>query len=216
MKIVMTRRRMILLGLTLVVVVGLALVMRDFIRQTILLPLINLGWLVWVGLMSVPQAVFWALFLLIAIIIVLRSLNMGQPRVPGYAGMMSIRITQSSRYHYWKLVMGTMPHSPFARERIERELQTLVLQVLAEQERTDFEEIRARQLRGELDLSGQDPAIQALFNLKHNFYFAPPSMLRTWWNRLLGRPRSGSQDVEPLNMSAIIHWLEEQTGATLM
>jgi hypothetical protein len=216
MKLILTRRRLILLGVVLVVVIGLALVMRDFIRQTILLPLINLGWLVWVGLTSVPQVVFWALFLLIAIVIALRSLSAGPARLPAHAGMMSLRITQSSRYHHWRIALEALPHSPFARERIERELQVLVLQVLAEQERTDFEEIRARQNRGELDLSDQIPAIQALFNLKHSFYPAPPSILSIWWARLLGRPHPAAQGVEPLDVTAIIHWLEEQTGATLM
>jgi hypothetical protein len=215
MKIVLTRRRLILLGVVLVGVIGLALVARDFIRQTILLPLINLGWLVWVMLTSVPQVVFWALFLLIAIIVALQSLNTGRNRQPAQAGMVLLHYTQSSRYHHWKSALAALPHSPFARERIERELQTLVLQVLAEQERTDFEEIRARQSNGELDLSGQSPAIQALFNLKHSFYPAPASILQTWWMRLLRRPQD-LKGVEPLDVTAIIHWLEEQTGATLL
>lgn len=216
MKLVLTRRRLILLGVVLVVVIGLALVMRDFIRQVILLPLISLGWLVWVELTSVPQAIFWALFLLIAIVIALRSLNTGRSRPPAHAGMMLLHFTQSSRYHHWKVGLDALPQSPFSRERVERELQTLVLQVLAEQERTDFEEIRTRQSRGELDLSGQAPAIQALFNVKHSFYPAAPSILQIWWARLLRRPLPLAQGGEPLNVAEIIHWLEEQTGATLM
>lgn len=216
MKLVLSRRRLILLGVVLVVVIGLALVMRDFIRQVILLPLIRLGWLVWVELTSVPQAIFWALFLLIAIVIALRSLDTGRARPPAHAGMMLLHFTQSSRYHHWKVGLDALPQSPFSRERVERELQTLVLQVLAEQERTDFEEIRTRQSRGELDLSGQTPAIQALFNVKHSFYPAGPSILQIWWARLLRRPLPLAPGGEPLDVAAIIHWLEEQTGATLM
>jgi len=213
-KLNLSRRRIILLAVLLVFVLGAGLLLRDFVRDNILLPVIDLGWLVWVEMMTVPQVVFWAVFLLLAVSVAARSLSGGPARAPAVAAG-PVRSVQPSRYYHWQVGLEAMPHSPFSRDRMERELQTLVLQMLAEQQRTDFESLRARQMRGELDLAGEGPAIQGLFALtvgRGGFPEQPP-LLRRLWARLLGRPSPRMSEFPPLDVEGVIRWLEVQTGS---
>ena len=87
----LTQRRLILIVAVVILVLVVAVLLRDFVRQSILLPLIDLGWLVWVGLQTVPQMVFWALFLLAALMIALRSLR-GGPADPATGQKISGRV----------------------------------------------------------------------------------------------------------------------------
>jgi hypothetical protein len=110
-----------------------------------------------------------------------------------------------------------MIHSPFARERVERELQSLVMQILADQARVDYEEIRERYYHGELDLSAESQAIRDLFSIDHRKRFTvqpvgPPAWL-TWFARLLRKtPAPAQPAVGTVNVPGIILWMEEQTG----
>ena len=215
MKIHLSRRRLILILLVTVFVLGLGLLLRDFVRQNIVNPVVDLGWLIWVQMLTVPQVVFWAVFMLLAISVAGRSLSTRPARSPTPGGGMTTAYT-ASRYHHWQVGLEAMPHSPFSRERIERELQALVLQVLAEQQRTDFEELRGRQMRGELDLTGEGPAIQGLFaGLGRKGYPEQLSLLARLWAHLLGRPLSQMAGLPPLDIDGIIAWLETQTGSGL-
>lgn len=215
MKIHLSRRRLIVIVIVLVFVLGMGLLLRDFVRQNIVNPMVDLGWLIWVQMLTVPQVVFWAVFLLLAISVAGRSLSSRSGRVASSGGGRLTAYT-SSRYHHWQVGLEAMPHSPFSRERIERELQALVLQVLAEQQRTDFDGLRARQMRGELDLTGEGPAIQGLFvGVGRSGYPELPPLFVRLWARLLGRPLPQMAGLPPLDVDGIITWLETQTGSGL-
>lgn len=211
----LTQRRLILIIAVVILVLVLAFLLRDFVRQSILLPLIDMGWLVWVGLQTVPQIAFWGFFVLVALIIAIRSLaGAPAPSRTGYANRVVPPSTQYSRYHHWKVSMEALPNSPFARERLERELQGLVMQILADQARVDFEEIRVRQNHGELDLSAESQAIRDLFAIDHRKRFAfQPSGPPRWLAWLLRRrPAFPQPEAGHLDVPGIILWLEEQTG----
>lgn len=216
-KVPLTRRRLILIAIVMAVVLGLAVLLRDFVRQAILLPLINLGWLAWVELQRVPQIVFWALFVLVALIIAGRSLQNSSGQTLGrYVNRVVPHVTHFSRYHHWKVNLEAITGSPFARERLERELQNLVLQIMADQARIDFDEMRERQKRGLVDFSNESPAIAALFSVDHQKYFAIQSVsLVAWFMRLLRRESAPENpNFAVLDVPAIIAWLEEQTAQT--
>jgi hypothetical protein len=213
MKIHLSRRRILLIVIVMVIVLGLGLLLRDFVRQNIVNPMVDLGWLIWVQMQTVPQVVYWALFMLLAISVAGRSLTIRPGRISLPGGSQTTNYT-SSRYHHWQVGLEAVPHSPFSRERVERELQTLVLQVLAEQQRVDFEEVRTRQMRGELDLSAEGPAIQSLFvGMGHMGYPELPPLIVRLWARLLGRPLPQMAGLPPLDIDGIIAWLETQTGS---
>ncbi len=215
-RIPLTRRRLILMGVVLAFVLALAFLLRDFVRQSILQPLIDLGWFIWVELQTVPQIVFWALYLLIALVIALRSLQGSAGRtLVGYVTRVVPHTPHFSRYHHWKVNLDALSGSPFARERLERELQNLILQVLADRARVDFEEIRERQKHGNLDLSSEPQAVSALFETDHQKYFTVQSVtLPSWLLRLLHRPvPAQNPNYGALDTLWIIQWMEEQTGS---
>jgi len=84
MKAYFTRRRLFILLAFLVLTALLALILRDFVRNYVVLPLLDLGWIAWIFMLSVPQAVYWGMLLLLVIYIAFRSLSAGasRPRPP--------------------------------------------------------------------------------------------------------------------------------------
>jgi len=164
----------------------------------------------------VPQIVFWAIFLLISLAVAWRSLMARPPRAPGGPGTVTLRRTIPSRYHYWQTGLASMGASPFSRERMVRELQLLVLQVLAEHARTSPDELRERMLHGELDVSQEAPVIQALMVPPGGrFYYEDPMIgpggLAGWLRRLFRRP-AAVVSTPSIDVPGVVDWLENETG----
>jgi hypothetical protein len=212
----LTPRRMLLLAIALLLIVGLGWLLRDFVRDSILLPLINLMWVIWVLIQSIPQFVFWGLFLLLALVVAARSLIASQPVAAVGGGMWTPRRSNLSRYRFWQRGLESMHGNSFSRERIVRELQLLTLQVLAEHDRVPLDEMRSRLLNGQLDLSGEEPAIRSLLEASQaRGLFAEPSDrprgLLAWLASLFGRAPK-SELVHQIDVPAIVAWLEKETG----
>jgi hypothetical protein len=94
---------------------------------------------------------------------------------------------------------------------VERELQNLVMQILAEQRRLAFEELREQLFLGTLDLSGEVQVIQDLFTLAPHTLLPPaPRGLAAWLARLFGR--STSHITPRVDIPGVVAWLEKQTG----
>lgn len=209
-----SRRSLIMVLATLILTALLALILRDFVREYVILPLLNMGWVAWIWLLSVPQAIYWGLFLLLAFIIAVRSLSSGAVRIRNPLGRPIQRYNTPSRYGYWQTGLNSLAHSSYAHERVERELQNLVMQILAEQRRVSAEEMREQLFHGELDVSAEAQVIQDLFKLEPGIFRpSAPRGLIGWLARLLGRtrPDTGSG----LDIPGIVAWLEEQTGFQL-
>lgn len=224
----LTRRQLIFLFITLLMLVALAWLLREFVSLMVLQPLINLGWMAWIGVMSLHQALIWGVFLLVALMILLGGIfaspaRRRRPRVDSgdespaqdesqdlafnyRRGVLLPRFGSPSRYHFWKSNLDALSHSPFARERVVRELQLLVTRVLADQQRASPEEIKARLSHGELEL---EPAVATLFRLQRGYWGIDD---RHWWQKLFRRP---SQMATPrLDVEALAGWLEEQIGTS--
>ena len=211
----LTRRRGLLFLIALVIVVGLGWLLRDFVRDNIVGPLALFGWAVWIFLQSVPQFVYWGLFLLVALFAAGRSLMAGRAIEADVSRLRAPRRQAISRFHYWQRMLESMGGNTFSRERVLHDLQWLVLQVLAEHDRVDLNEMRARLLRGELDLSREHPAIQALLDPTQRRSLlletsAQPRGLRAWLSRLFGRAPLPARD--QVDVPAIVAWLERETG----
>ena len=175
MKGYFTRRRLLILLSAAVLTALLTLVLRDFVRENVVLPLVNLGWIAWIGLLSVPQAIYWGGFLLLAIIIAVRSFSYGPNRISSRFMRPVQRYSSPSRYTYWQTGLRSISHSSFAHERVERELQNLVIQILAEQRRLAVEELREQLFQGRLDLSSEQQIIRDLFELSPHAILDSPS-----------------------------------------
>lgn len=226
MRTSLTRRQITLLLITALILLALAFLVRDFVREQILKPLIDLGWMAWVGLMSLHQALIWGLFLIVALVILARAVfarpagrrstaalgeDAGESDPAALRGRSTIALphyTVDSRYQFWRKSLDALPHSPFARERVARDLQQVVIAVLAEGLRSEPDKVRAQVARGELEL---DPALVPLFRGRRDPLEAFNSP--HWWQRLFRRsqPRLKASD---LNVEALVAWLEGQAGTT--
>jgi len=212
MKAYFTRRRLFTLLAAVVLTALLALILRDFVREYVVVPLMNMGWMAWIGLLSVPQAVFWGLFLLLALIIAVRSLSSGTARDHGRFERTVQRYNSPSRYGYWQLGLKSISRSSYAHERIERELQNLVVQILAEQRHVSVEELRDRIFQNTLDLTAEAQVIQDLFKLAPHAIYTPVRRgLAAWLARLFGRAEP--HITSGLDVPGVVVWLEEQTGS---
>ncbi|MFP3896340.1 MAG: hypothetical protein ACLFV5_05840 [Anaerolineales bacterium] len=73
-----TRRRLLLVGLTLFFTILLTLLLlhnlRDVVRDFVVVPLLYILWLARLFLQSVSQSLLWAIFLTFALVIIVRSL----------------------------------------------------------------------------------------------------------------------------------------------
>ena len=213
MKAYFSRRRLLMLLAVVIVNALLALILRDFVREFVIIPLLNLAWVAWIGLISVPQAIYWGIFLVLAVIIAVRSFSTGTSRSPTRFERSVQRYNTPSRYGYWKVGLASITRSSFAHERVERELQNLVVQILAEQRRVGVDELRDQLFSGALDLSTEMPIIQDLLKLDFHTSWTPaPRGLAVWLARLFGRPVA--QIAPRIEVPAVIEWLEEQTGGT--
>ena len=216
MKARLTPRRALLLVLLLALVVGVAWALRDFVRDSIVQPLVVFVWAIWILLQSVPQFVYWGLFLLAALIVAGRSLMARRAQASRFERPPTPRHATLTRLRYWQRGLESMNGNTFSRERIMHDLQYLVLQVLAEHDRIGLDEMRARLLNGELDLSREQPAIQALLDPSQRRSLlmdpvAQPRGLRAWLARLLGRAPKPAQE-PTVDVPAIVTWLEKETG----
>ena len=212
MKTYFTRRRLLTLLSAAVLTALLTLLLRDFVRENVVLPLVNLGWIAWIGLLSVPQAIYWGVFLLLALIVAVRSFSYGPNRIVSRFTRPVQRYNSPSRYAYWQTGLRSISHSSFAHERVERELQNLVLQILAEQRRLAVEELREQLFQGTLDISSEQQIIRDLFELApHAILIHPRSGFFAWLARLFGR--SAPHTASRLDISGVVAWLEEQTGS---
>jgi hypothetical protein len=110
-----TGRLLILLILLLLLAVPLALVLRNWTREAIVIPLLYLVWLGRLVLASIPQSLIWAVFLLAAAYIAVKSLSgrrnpPAQPRPESeiYMGRVAlwarrIHVAAHGYYYRWNL-----------------------------------------------------------------------------------------------------------------
>jgi len=73
-------RRALFLGLALAAAIGLAVLLRDLVREALVEPLAYLLWLVRLELESLPQAIAWVALIVIGLLLAGRSLVAGAAR----------------------------------------------------------------------------------------------------------------------------------------
>jgi hypothetical protein len=110
------RKRLLLAGLVLLLAIPLIFVVRDFVRDVLLIELLRLIWTVRILLDSLPQVLVWSVFLLILLNVAVRSLlavrRISQGRSEslvepvGQVQFLAIRIRSSARgdFYAWNLV----------------------------------------------------------------------------------------------------------------
>jgi len=199
-------RKIILLLLGLLALAALGWLLRDVAREWVIQPLSDLAWLGWVALSSLPQAVIWGAFLLLTLFLALRSLSGGSPSPAAPQAARAEYFGTSSRVHFWRASINSLPTSPFAAERLARDLQAVVVQILAEETRANPAEVRERLLHDTFE-PPVPPAIAALFRPIPRT--ASPTTALRWWARLTRRPELATLPA-PFDVAAVVKWIEDR------
>ena len=106
---------LIIAALTLV----LAFIVRDFVREVLVTPLVYVGWLGWLMVTNLPDWVFWLLLLLVGAILATASMRGPKPAAPERR---SEAATEQGPVHRWQRMFEQAAASPTGRQRLAREL----------------------------------------------------------------------------------------------
>lgn len=149
------RRRLLLLGLILLLAAPLMLVLRDFAREAIVVPLLYVLWLGRLLFQSIPQPLLWSLFLTLVLFVAVRSL--GKRERPA-RGTRETEAESPGRVRVWARRVQLAARGDYSRWRLAHYLRKLILDVLAHRERLTPEQLKRRLGTGEV---GAPPAVQA-------------------------------------------------------
>jgi len=190
----------LLAGLILVVILGLLL--QGVTRASFVMPLLYMAWLADLFFRSVPGWLWWAWFLVIAIIFAARSLRARAGADLTERG--DRRLTEGA-IHTWVARIQSSRHGDYFRWRLARDLAELALQFLAYRDRGD---LGPRDRSQYVALLGAPPEIQAYF---HMGLTAPPWQPQDVRARLARLRRPTRQD-SPLEIepAVIAQFLEGQ------
>jgi hypothetical protein len=126
----------------------LTLVLRDFMRESVVVPFLYGLWIARLYVESLPQTLFWVLLIIAALIIAGGSLiGRSKPRAKARAieGEPTGRVTQ------WAMRIRLGNQGEYFRARLARRLGQLALATLAHREHRTLEEIREALESGEFD-----------------------------------------------------------------
>ena len=175
----------------------LAFLVKDFIRDVIILPLLYVFWYVTLFLRSLPQFLFWAIFILMALTIALRSLSRGdgaerkaKVEPPTLGGPVAV----------WSRLIQHAEAGGYSRWQLSQSLARLTWELLGNGERLSTQQVDARLRQGDLDLP---PEVRAYFQAGMIPY-QPISRLK---RRLLGNHTNTPLDLNP---EQVIQYLEEK------
>jgi len=149
------RRRLLLLGLILLLAAPLMLVLRDFAREAIVVPLLYVLWLGRLLFRSIPQPLLWSLFLTLVLFVAVRSLG---KRGGSVGGMREAEAESPGRVRVWARRIQLAARGDYSRWRLAHYLRKLILDVLGHRERLTPEQLKRRLGTGEVHAP---PAVQA-------------------------------------------------------
>lgn len=141
--------------------VGLALLFRDFFRESLVVPLLYALWLGYEYVKSLPQAALWGLFLFLGLIGVLRS----WPKLRiDRARRRSDEEAPLGRVEAWRerIRLAQRSRSGYGVRYLGNHLGKLALQVLADRRRMEPARLRRAILEGYLNEEIPDEALQVL------------------------------------------------------
>ncbi|MGC8779264.1 MAG: hypothetical protein ACP5UQ_00175 [Anaerolineae bacterium] len=200
-----TTRRLLLVGLLLggiAVAAVLGLALQGIARDALIMPALFLAWLIGLFFRSVPGWVWWAWFLIIALVFAARSLRTyvkPMPAAPPPRGPAQGAIC------VWADRLHAGEHGGYFRWRLARDLAELSLQLLAYHERGDL----GRGDRGEaIERLAAPPAIAAYLRMG---LAAPPWQPQDLRSRLARLWQRNAEDAPlQLDPAAVVKFLEEQ------
>jgi hypothetical protein len=138
-------------------VATLTLVLRDWVRDAIVTPILFILWLGGLLIKSTPQWVFWGVFLVMALLILANSFGAGK-RSDQNVGKAEPGRPRRARVSFWAIQVHRQARGFSPPTSSAEPLRRLVLEVVAFQERLSLKEVEQRLESEELDVP---PAILA-------------------------------------------------------
>ncbi len=203
---------------SLVLVVILSLSLREFVRQSIIMPLAFVWSLLAYLFSSTPQVLFWAIFVLISVIIIGKVILGGKEpplAMPTPQHEDNLAPGRDRIYHWSIQVQLALHGNLYFRDRVMRSLERLVMGVIAYQERLTVKEVEEalahRSLEVPADINKlfdyQRPqGLTADGDLGHRlaFWFGK---IKAWFSRFKSRNEPGMQYQQ---LEEIVDYLETQ------
>ncbi len=132
------KRWLLILALILPIAV-LVIFLRDFTRETIVIPLLYTLWFLRVVLRLIPQPILWAAVLAISMVIAARTLFRGQRL---FRRNHSTDKTNPGRVEFWARRIELADYGEYSRNRLAQSLTDLTVDVLAFQNRQSVNQVR--------------------------------------------------------------------------
>jgi hypothetical protein len=177
-------RFLVTLGVALLIGSILGFVMRDKIRQIIVVPVAYFLWYANLILETAPQWMIWYGLLIVGAYYAIKILGKGvpadfdNPEAP-------VNVRGSSRYQFWLWYINTFHKSNYAQEMLARTLFHLITDIIMYQEHLEYTEIVALIDSGELNVP---PEILEFLRAREFWELKHPY---NWLDRLLDRLHLG-------------------------
>lgn len=143
-------RQWLAIAAVMAAVAALTLLLRDAVRDLVVIPVTYLLWIADIFVRSVPQSIQLIVVVAIAALAALRALAAGRARAEAPPIPPQPRYEQS-RLGLWSRHLHGVDDSAYAAEKLAHELRTMIIGTLSNDWRIDREEIVARARGGELD-----------------------------------------------------------------
>jgi len=143
------KRRWVIPLVSLVIVGGLAFLLKDFLRDNLYIPIIDLVRFEYILLRSLPQAIWWWLVLIVMFLYAARVLiSRGKsPRLPNRLGTRSL-----SRARVWIQWIERSQRGDYSKWLLSRQIAQLTLQIIAHQEKLPFDQVKHEIISGQFQL----------------------------------------------------------------
>jgi hypothetical protein len=198
-------KRLPAIGLALLLIGLLALIINGTIGEMVVVPLLFLWWAAQVLYESIPQALLWGVFVLIATLLVAKSFPRNSAALPPTAP----QTVAQGRVADWSRWLRNARRDEHSRWRLAQRLSQLAIETLAFREQCPPQEISQRLEQGSLDIP---PQLGAYVHAGSLPYWPKPRLRR----RFFGQPAQGTTtDPLAIDPQLVIDYLEKTVQHTI-
>ncbi len=205
-------RQWLLIALVLIATGILTFLLREAVRDTVVIPLTYALWMGDFMLRSVPQALLLGLLIALSIAIIVRSAtkNTGDEQPSAYAA--EPKAQYPSRLVFWARQLSRMEDSQFAVEKLAVELKGLTIRILAAQENLPEEGVIDAVKNGTLDVPAE---VRELIIRPQDWMTANPptqwALFLRWLRR--NQPTSAMDTPKNAKLEAVIRFIETRVDS---
>lgn len=211
-----TPSRLLLAVLVLLATAVLAYVLRDLVRDLIVLPLSYAAWMLGLLLRSVPESLLLALVVVLCALLAFRGLTRSRTAARFQLAAPDTR-PEPSRLTFWQRQFQNAPNSGFAAEKLTAELRTLTYGALAHDLRLDRDDVERMVQAGEIALP---PAVRTALLSESMWGTGSPmddlshalAQLRAAICRLFGRSANPAPTTRDAALIAVLEFVESRLG----